>query len=190
MKILFALLISSVAVLGQPQGFRQNSSYSLFSDYKALNIGDAVTVLVIEQSSATNSTAITSGRSSELGLNLSGELSGSALPGADVNLGTDNNFKGGGTANAGGMVQTKIAATIDSVLSNGNLRISGTRKIVINGEEQVVRIKGIVRPSDVMPNNSVYSFNISDAEIVFEGSGMINDQTEPGWLTKVFHWLF
>ena len=88
------------------------------------------------------------------------------------------------------MIQTKISATIDSVLANGNLLIRGSKKISINGEDQVIKIKGIVRTTDVRPDNSVLSYNISDAEISFEGSGLINDAQSPGWLTKFFHWIF
>jgi len=88
------------------------------------------------------------------------------------------------------MIQTKISATIDSVLDNGNMLISGSKKISINGEEQLINIKGIVRTSDVRADNSVLSYNISDAEISFEGNGLIDDAQSPGWLTKFFHWIF
>ena len=88
------------------------------------------------------------------------------------------------------MIKTKISATIDSVLNNGNLVVRGSRKISINGEEQTIHIKGVVRTSDISADNSVLSYNLSDAEIVLEGSGLINDAQHPGWLTKFFHWIF
>lgn len=75
-------------------------------------------------------------------------------------------------------------------MSNGNLVIRGSKKIVINGEEQLINIKGIVRTSDVRADNSVLSYNISDSEITFEGSGLIDDAQSPGWLTKFLHWIF
>jgi flagellar L-ring protein precursor FlgH len=59
----------------------------------------------------------------------------------------------------------------------------------VNGEEQTIKLSGIVRPSDVLADNSVYSFNISDAIIVFEGSGIVSRAQGPGWLTKLLHWL-
>jgi flagellar L-ring protein precursor FlgH len=88
------------------------------------------------------------------------------------------------------MIRTKISAVVDTVLANGNLVIRGSKKISINGEDQIVNIKGVVRPIDIMADNSVYSFNISNAEITFEGSGLIDSSQKPGWLTKLFHWLF
>ena len=83
-----------------------------------------------------------------------------------------------------------ISAHVDSLLPNGNMFISGSRLISINGEDQVIKISGVIRPTDVQSDNSVYSSSISEARIVFEGSGMIDRSQGPGWFTKLFHWLF
>ena len=172
------------------QDMRQNAFSSLFSDQKANRIGDAVTILVVESAQASNNASTSAGRSSDLSMSASGTISGSALPGVDLGLKSGNDFKGSGSTATTGMIKTKISATIDSVLANGNLLIKGSRKIVINGEEQNITIRGIVRVSDIMADNSVLSYNISEAEITFDGNGMINDSQHPGLLTKFFHLLF
>lgn len=188
-KIIF--LIAIFPVLLSAQDFRANASRSIFADVKASRIGDAITIIVVESSKATTEANISAGRKSDIGLNLSGSMDGSpAVPEVDFDMGSRNDFKGGGSTSAGGMVKTKISALIDSVYENGLLRIRGERKISINGEEQIVTIKGLVRTADLSTNNSVYSYNISEAEIVFEGSGMIDSNTSPGWISKMFHWLF
>ena len=89
-----------------------------------------------------------------------------------------------------GSVRASISARVDSLLPNGNMWINGSRLISINGEDQIIRISGIIRPSDVQSDNSVYSSSISDAKIIFEGNGMIDRSQSPGWLTRIFHWLF
>lgn len=188
-KLFIAVLVIMISSLSA-QDFRTNASRSMFSDYKAARIGDAITIIVVESSEASNQAQTSAGRSSDIGLTAGGTVNGSDLPGVDFGLGSNNDFKGGGSTKSAGMVKTKISAMIDSVLSNGLLRISGSRKIVVNGEEQIIRIKGIVRNSDINSNNMVFSYNISDAEIIFEGNGMIDSSTEPGWITKLFHWLF
>lgn len=172
------------------QNMRQNSFESLFSDQKANRIGDAVTILVVESSQASNNAEKSAGKESSLGFNASGAIGDSELPQVDIGIGSNNDFKGAGSTRTSGMIRTKISATIDSVLQNGNLVIRGSRKISINGEEQKIFITGIVRSSDIMADNSVLSYNISEAEIILEGSGMINDAQSPGWLTKFFHWIF
>ncbi|AFN75388.1 Flagellar basal body L-ring protein [Melioribacter roseus P3M-2] len=182
------LLIMTAGVFGQ--NMRQNSLYSLFADNKAVAIGDAITIIVMESSQASNNAETTTGRTSSIGGNFSGNMDSAPLPKADGSLGTTNSFEGAGSTKTTGLVRTKISALVDTVYANGNMLITGSRKIVINGEEQIIKIKGIVRPSDILPDNSVYSYNISEAEITFEGSGMIDRSQSPGWLTKLFHWLF
>jgi flagellar L-ring protein precursor FlgH len=188
MKI-YIIIISMLGVL-LGQGMKDYAKQSLFSDYKASQVGDAITILVVESSQASNSAETNSGRSGDVGLNLSGGMDQTQLPNIKFNTGTKNNFSGKGNTKASGVISTKISATIDSVLPNGNLYIKGSRKLIINGEEQLISIKGVVRPIDINSDNTVLSTSISDAEIVFEGSGMIRDNQKPGWLTRLFHWLF
>lgn len=188
-KQLIILLVLTVSVINS-QDMRRNAAFSLFSDNKANQRGDAVTIIVMESSQATNNAETSAGRTSDLSFGLSSGVDKSALPKVDVNMNSGNSFSGSGSTKATGVVRTKISATVDSVLANGNLLIKGSRRIVINGEEQLVFIKGIVRPSDIGADNSVLSYNISDAEITFEGSGIIDDSQKPGWLTKFFHWIF
>ena len=182
------LALSATSLLAQDM--RENSFSSLFSDHKANRVGDAITINVVEASQASNDAETSAGRSSDLSFNASGSVGSSNLPGVDVGLKTGNDFSGSGSTRTTGMIKTKISATIDSVLANGNLLIKGNRKISINGEEQIINIKGIVRLSDIRPDNSVMSYNISEAEITLEGSGLIDSSQHPGLLTKLFHWLF
>lgn len=190
LKITFISLFLILAVNVFPQDMRQNSFQSLFADQKANRVGDAITIIVLESSQASNNAETSTGKKSDLGFNASGGVGSSTIPNTDVGIGSNNDFTGSGSTKTTGMVQTKISATIDSVLANGNLVIKGSRKISINGEEQTIFIKGVVRSSDIQADNSVYSYNISEAEIVFEGSGMIDNAQHPGWLTKFFHWIF
>lgn len=189
-KILTTLTILITAGIIYPQGIRQNSQYSLFSDNKATKLGDAITIIVTESSQASNSAQTSTGKESSIGYGLSGGVGSNNLPAVDFGLESNNDYQGSGSTKTTGLIKTKISATIDSVLNNGNLLIKGSRKIVINGEEQKIFIKGIVRTSDIASDNSVMSYNISEAEIIFDGDGMIKDAQKPGWLTRVFHWIF
>ncbi len=185
--ILISVLLIAISF---PQNMRQNASNSLFSDQKASFVGDAITIIVVESSLAKNRASTNSSKGSDLGFDMSGKVAKNDVPEINVGIGSKNDFKGSGSTETAGMIQTKISATIESVLENGNLLISGSKKIIINGEEQLVKIKGVVRTSDVRADNSVLSYNISDAEISFEGSGLIDDAQSPGWLTKFLHWIF
>lgn len=187
-KVLFIIVIITVTLWSQEM--RKNASFSLFSDQKASRVGDAITIIVVESSIASNNAETKSGRQTEMSVNLSGNFNGKTIPGGDASIGNGNDFKGSGSTKTSGVIQTKISATIDSVLDNGNLLISGSKKIVINDEEQLISIKGIVRTSDVRSDNSVLSYNISNAEITFEGSGIVSGVQSPGLLTRFFRFLF
>ena len=187
-KIIMFIVLAPIFL--QAQNMSQNGFRSLFSDYKAVNLGDAITIIVVESSEASNNAEKSTGRDSDVGFDFGGGIDNTSLPSATLDLGSRNDFKGGGSAKSSGMVRTKLSAMIDSVLANGLLRIKGSRKIVINGEEQMMTIKGIVRTSDVSSDNTIYSYNISDAEIIFQSDGKIRDMQDPGWITKIFHWLF
>ena len=187
-KIIFSFFV--IPFLVNAQNMSQNGFRSLFSDYKAVNLGDEITIIVVESSEASNKAEKSVGRDSDLGFGLSGKLGPTPLPQANFDIGSRNDFKGGGSAKTSGMVRTKLSALIDSVLSNGLLRIKGSRKIVVNDEEQMITIKGLVRTSDIRSDNTVYSYNISEAEIIFQSDGSINSMQDPGWLTKFFHWIF
>jgi len=189
MKKIIAIIVFLTIALSA-QDMRKNSFSSLFSDQKANSVGDAITIVVIESSQATNDARTATSRESEIGASFSGNMMGEPLPGGTMDLGTLSDFDGRGATSSSGSFKTKISAMIDTVFANGNMRITGKRKISINGEEQLISIKGIVRPSDIQADNSVLSYNISEAEIILDGNGQIDRVQSPGWVTKFFHWLF
>jgi flagellar L-ring protein FlgH len=186
----FITLIIIISANLFAQDMRQNAFSSLFADQKANRVGDAITIIVVEASQASNDAQTSSSRSSDLSLGGNLSSGSSTSSNVDFSLATGNDFTGSGSTKTTGMIKTKISATIDSVLANGNLLIKGSRKISINGEEQIINIKGVVRSSDIKADNSVLSYNISEAEITMEGNGLIDSAQKPGWLTKIFHWLF
>ena len=190
LTMVLALAAAGIALRASAQDMRENLSRSLFADQKAYRAGDAVMIYIVESTNASNAATTTSTRSSDLSLTGSGTVSSKAIPGGNVAIGTGNSFKGDGSTKAQGSLTARISARVDSVLPNGNLMIRGSRLMTINGEDQTIRISGVVRPSDIQPDNSVYSYNISDATIALEGSGIVSRAQGPGWLTKFFHWIF
>ncbi len=187
MMVLLMVGASGVAV---SQDMRENAARSLFADQKATRVGDAITILVVETSTASNDATTSSSRESNISFNASGSTGSASAPQVGLGVGTGNTFKGSGATQTNGTIRAKLSAKIDSVFANGNLWVNGTRTITINGEEQTIRISGLVRPSDIASDNSVLSYNIADAHISFEGNGIVSRAQGPGWITKLLHWLF
>ena len=173
--------------------FVQNHTRSLFSDVKAFKIGDAIMVLITEETSADNSATTSESRASDLSLGVGGSTSTGTTSGKfnlDGSLNTGNGFKGGGANQRKESIRSKLSARVIEVDDNGNLIIEGTRNTKINGESQKIIIKGTVRPVDVMSNNSVYSYSIMDLTLIIDGEGNVTKMQEPGWITKFLRVLF
>lgn len=184
--VLLLLLGAAVCGAAGAQDMRENVMKSLFADQKASHAGDAITIIVVETNSATNDASTNSTRESNFSV---GAQTGSTSPAVNFGLGTSNGFKGSGGTSSKGTVQAKLSARVDSVLPNGNLLINGNRVIIVNGEKQTITISGVVRPSDIQADNSLFSYNIADAQIAFEGDGIVSRAQGPGWITKLLHWL-
>ncbi|HUI29779.1 MAG TPA: flagellar basal body L-ring protein FlgH [Candidatus Acidoferrales bacterium] len=187
MKTFFIVILFSEIAFAQVM---QNPSNSLFADYKASKIGDAVTVIVMEQNSASKDASTNTSRQSTISGSGQATYGSKNLPSGSLQLGTDNEFKGSGSTSEAGTMQAVISARVVKVDEYGNLEITGSRFISVNGQDQIMKISGIIRPSDIQPDNTISSSYISDAKIIFEGSGSIDRAQSPGWLTKIFHWLF
>ena len=80
-----------------------------------------------------------------------------------------------------------ISVTVAKRLSNGNLLVRGQKWIAINSGREFVRLQGIVRPSDIAPDNSVVSWKVADAYISYGGQGTVANASKPGWLYRFFN---
>jgi flagellar L-ring protein FlgH len=47
-------------------------------------------------------------------------------------------------------------------------------------------LRGVVRSEDVAANNTVFSYNVSDATIQIISKGTITDTQRKGWFTRVW----
>lgn len=190
--IIIAILIALPIISGRANAqFRsqQQSLRSLFSDVKAFSVDDAIMVYIAEDTQADNTASSSESRSTDL--NAGASLgTGSGSTNLDAGLGTGNQFKGSGSTSRKERIRSRISARVVEVKPNGNLSIEGKRTTKINGETQTITIKGIVRPVDVMSDNSVYSYSILDLTLIIEGEGNVSETQEPGLITKFLRLLF
>jgi flagellar L-ring protein FlgH len=172
------------------QNMRDNVERSLFSDHKATQVGDAVTILIAEESNASNSAETSTSRESKVNASGTAGFNNQTVPPISGTIGHGSSFSGNGSTTNKGVIKDKISAKIVSIDENGNLKIEGSRKRVINKEEQTIQISGSIRPQDILPDNSIYSYKICDAEIMIKGDGIVSSANGPGWITKLISWLF
>jgi flagellar L-ring protein precursor FlgH len=183
----------------------------MFIDTKARNIGDIVTVKIDESASAKNTANTETERNSGLeagieklfGLedwwqndiltNIKGDwpkINPFGNPSIKGNL--KSKFEGDGETSRSGSLDAFITCRVMEVMPNGNLKIVGTREVMVNFENQMIILSGVIRPRDIAEDNVIRSTFISDAKIAYSGSGVINDRQRPGWLTNLMNtvWPF
>ncbi|MDM3871019.1 flagellar basal body L-ring protein FlgH [Porticoccus sp. W117] len=166
------------------------SGYELafFEDVKAHRVGDTITVLLSEQTSAEKSSATSLDRTNSTTLTnpsvLGRSLTGSTNLGVDLD--SQHDFSGQGSSNQSNSLSGSVTVTVARVLPNGNLVIRGEKWIEINQGEEFVRIEGMVRPVDITSDNMVLSTKVANARISYSGKGQMADTNRMGWLAKFF----
>jgi flagellar L-ring protein precursor FlgH len=167
---------------------------AMFSDPKARTVGDIVTIKIAESSDATNKASTATDRSSSLSASVDAFFNAEKRYPADqpffnpfsrIAGGVESEFEGTGTTRRSGDLNAYITALVTQVLPNGNLVVTGSREVLINNENQIIQLTGVVRPRDISADNQVLSTFVADARISYSGSGVVNDRQKPGWLTNI-----
>lgn len=157
------------------------------ANQKAFEVGDIVTVLVIETATASTTAKTDANSKSEVrggpGLGILNQIT-------DWGIDTETKYKGDGKSSRTGALNTQMSTRVVEQLPNGNLRLQGERVVEINGESQIITLTGIVRPRDVRADNTVASTLIADAQISYSGSGPVTDAHSPGLITRIANFLF
>jgi flagellar L-ring protein precursor FlgH len=160
-----------------------------FEDIKARQVGDLLTVILDEQTDASKTA------STEISKDNSTDISAPKILGKDVSIGGDplstglessNDFTGEADSSQSNNLQGSITVTVAQVLPNGNLVIQGEKWIAINQGDEYVRLRGIVRPVDIGPTNTVLSTQVANARITYKGKGATADSNAIGWLARFF----
>lgn len=163
-----------------------------YTDLKARNVGDIVTINIVESAKASKNASTKTSRNSEFGASWSGvlsKLSGNWF-GDEHKASFDNEFEGKGETTRSSQLNAYITAQVIQVLPNGNLVIQGSREVRVNNENQYINIRGIVRPEDISANNIVLSTFIAEARIELTGQGVIADKQRAGWFTRILDWIW
>lgn len=149
----------------------------LAMDFRATRVGDVVTVVVSEQASATAQGTTATKRASSASASVN-SLFGPRSAGALTNLADlsgQQQLAGQGSTSRQSTLTTTLSARVIKVLPSGNLILEGTKAVAINSESQLVSIRGIVRPIDIGPDNSIASNRVADLEVRINGKGVVND---------------
>jgi flagellar L-ring protein precursor FlgH len=178
---------STVGSLWSPQ-----SPLGDFSvDYKAHNLNDTITILVAVQTTAAQSGTVDSERSLSSSSSITGLLGRTPsavnplLSGQSASV-----LKGQGSTASNTTFATSLTGQVIAVLPNGSLVVQAERQIFMNNQHENIVLRGMIRPGDIGPSNTVPSSALSNLEIEMKGKGIIADGVRPpNAITRAVLWL-
>ena len=185
------LMLMNSAVFSSSLWIEDSSSpFVVQKPYKA---GDVIMVLIVESTSAVQRAGTDTQNQDSLGASFSHtiqKLQGTIAPSAGLQGSRSQAFKGSGSTTRSSNVLATVAVTVREVMPDGNLVIDGMHKVSVNEEKQEIRISGMIRPKDITSWNTVYSYQVANAEVSVKGTGAVGESSSPGILMRVLNFIF
>jgi flagellar L-ring protein precursor FlgH len=169
------------------QGSLWNTSADgLLGDKRARNVGDILTIVIeIDEEAEMYNDSERSRSGSEnasvgtfFGLgNVLGGVTNELSP--DLQMQSQSDFEGSGSVRRNEKLTLRVAATVVTVLPNGQMVIQGDQEVRVNFELRDLQVTGIVRPEDISRHNEISYDRIAGARISYGGRGQITSAQQP-----------
>jgi flagellar L-ring protein precursor FlgH len=173
---------------------RDTNMKTVYADDVARNIGDVLTIQIVEDSKVDNKAKRDLQKETDRSSAFNGELNIDhvlpSIPGFTMGATSANELKSKADFKDERSFEDRVSVVVVDILPNGNLVVIGTRDRNIAGDIQTIEVSGIVRPSDIAFDNTVKSEQVANFRIVSQNSGVSNPYTKPGWLGRVFDILW
>jgi flagellar L-ring protein precursor FlgH len=171
-----------------PVGCRAQGS--LYTDLKATAVGDVLTIIILEKTTASNASGLDTEKDSRFFTEGSGTGPMDFVNPFSLSANIGREHEGRGSTERTGSIIGKMAATVMAVTPNGTLEIEGRREIVVNDEKEILTITGMVRPQDISTDNVVYSTDIAGMQIEYKGKGLVTSGNKPGIISRIVSLFF
>lgn len=164
---------------------------NLYGDRRAREVGDLLTITLVENTMATTSatTSISKQSSVDVGtptvFGAPVTLSGKDILGASAEA--ERDFAGKGNSAQSNRLQGSVTVTVIQRLPNGNLVVQGQKNLRLNQGDELVQIQGVVRSADIAADNTISSSKVADARIAYGGRGAVAQSNAIGWLGRFFN---
>ena len=158
----------------------------LTSGGRAGQVGDIITIQLVERTAATKSNAANTQRDGSIGLTPPATGPFSLFDPSDVGASGTQQFKGKGDASQSNALSGEVSVTVAAVYPNGTMLVKGEKLLTLNRGDERVQISGIVRAIDIGPDNRILSTRVANANIRYVGKGEIARASKQGWLQRFF----
>jgi len=160
----------------------------LYTGNRAHAVGDPLTIVLVETTTASKSVNSKSQKGGDIGLTppTTGLLSKLFMP-SDIKTSSSSSFNGQGSAAQTSSLSSTLSVTIAEVRANGTALVKGEKQMLLSQGDEWVRFSGIVRLSDIDAENSIVSTRVADARIQYSGKGALQRSSRQGWLGRFFN---
>jgi flagellar L-ring protein precursor FlgH len=166
----------------------------LATDYRARNPGDLVVINLSDSFIANTSGENQQSRaftSNSAITGLVGTVGARSRLQNLFNANSGNTLDGKGASTLSSNVQLTLSAQVVETLPNGILVVQGARDISVGNDRQTVILRGLVRPEDLSPTNTIASSEISNMQVEIKGKGAVAEITrQPNIVIRTLLRLF
>ena len=162
------------------------------ADYKAHRIGDIIMIQVLEQTTAQSAGAVDQERSFQTNSAITALPGKLKVGGMNPLFGANSNtqLKGQGASSNTSKLLTAVSAQVIAVLPNGNLVVEAQREVFMSNQHETLFARGVLRPGDINPDNTVPSTALANLQIELKGKGVISDATSrPNPIMRAILWF-
>jgi flagellar L-ring protein precursor FlgH len=166
----------------------------LFRDHRVWQIGDIVTVQIVQNATASKNVSQNIGRNDSVKSNVNnlfglptsfGHSSATTKFNPNIDYTSANALQGSGATAQSDSFATTVSTMVQRIRPNGDLVIAGNNEMKLVGGKEYIRIAGVVRPED-LSGNVVLSTQMAEAHIEFSGDGETYLSPKMGFLQKLF----
>ncbi|MEI9927805.1 MAG: flagellar basal body L-ring protein FlgH [Sphingomonas sp.] len=167
--------------------FQAGDGYAaLYEGQRAHRIGDSLSIVLVERTSASKSASSKLDSSGGFGLTPPTTGALSLFKSTDAAVSGNRNFTGAGAADQANTLSGEISVTVAAIYPNGTMLVQGQKRVTLNRGDEFIQIKGLVRVADIDENNRVPSTRVADARIAYTGKGDVARAGRQGWLSRFF----
>lgn len=166
----------------------QGRGIALFEDPKPYRVGDILTIILEESTSASKNADTSTKKDEDVSIDIptifgtTPTHEGNQL--WDLSMSPTREFEGEAESSQSNSLSGEITVTVVDVLQNGNLVVQGEKWFTLNQGKEYIRVAGVIRPQDIQSDNTITSSKLADAQIAYSGEGFVADSNKQGWFTR------
>ena len=156
----------------------------------ARHVGDILTIVLVEETSATSSSETSSEKEQNVNMpppKVAGDdVTSDGKQILENEVSANRDFKGSGDSDQSHSFEGRISVTVAEVLPNNYLVVRGEKLITLNQANDFIRFSGIVRVQDIRPDNTVRSSQVANVRLKYAGEGELSSANRMGPLGRFF----